>query len=1290
MKMKDTYLMKSACRLYCLICIAFLWVFSSGAFRAEAGCLDLADVPLDALKRAAPSIVMFLLDDSGSMDCDFIAREKGNIFEKDEGVFPKSGDDALTLGILCDASPGMAKMRWKSQWSGYNRLYYNPESNYLPWPRWNVLPGTDPPDWPEAPNADPDRPRSDPVSGSCILDMNETFYDFSEMTTGDIIRAGGVIVDNMDSGFSSFGPWQSEFSGLKHGPNFLNARNPGEYQAIWEVEGLQTGVYDVRMWWVADAGLNSSSVCLEVQNGDETHTGTVNQKSGGGRWELLFSDIPIDGSARVVIRHTVNSSRLHRACADAVALVPVQKESGINIINAHYYVQNSSGLFLVNLNNDFEYFRVTDDGDETIAADELQKLTALEAQAAGIVSGRTFAGERQNFANWYSFYRRGILTAKGAVANIICSMKGVNVGLVSLHKRIAQPALPVKATIGDINYDYTDQLLDILYGLKVGGSTPLRQGLKDIGAYFMGDYLKTGNLPIHTSDESYPFFSAEYGGACEQAFCVIVTDGFWNDDSPDVGNADGDHDTEFDGGKFGDVYSDTLADVAMTCYENDLNRNLENNVSQSAIDGANHQHMVSYGLSFGLQGTIDRDEWRECTAGNCPKWPDPAGGNLEKIDDLFHAAVNGRGEHVSAQSPEELIDALDVLKTDIENRLGTAAGLAANSVQRHVGSMIYQGIYYTDNWSGDLVAFPLDVKTGGIGSAKWRAGLLLDQIEPDDRVIFSYSGGGGIPFRYDSFNERQKMSLDPDSEIARHLVDYLRGDSSLDIAHGGAFRARNSKLGDIVHSAPVCFDYGNSGAVFAGANDGMLHAFDAETGREMFAYVPNLVLDNLSYLANVAYRHIFYVDNTPYVADIGEKVLLVCGLGKGGKGYFCLDVTEVNGLSEADAGAVVKWEYPADSDADLGYAFSRAYIVNTKAAGWVAIFGNGYDSISGRAVLYILNAETGALIKKFDTGAGGCNGMSSPTIIDREFDGYADYVYSGDLMGNLWKFDLTGISTGQWNFSFSDGVNPQPLFTARNSTGDVQPITVSPEVMQSCASGGKGFMVIFGTGRYLGVPDTADTSTQTFYGIWDWQEMWEQALGESVSRKLYLGAFTPERKLSNLSGNYYLDRNGRNVTLLQQEVESETNEWRMLTDHPVHYYDANSKRGVHAGWYFDLPDVRERSIHDPVLNSRISVMISSIPSDAPCDAGGDSVVHQIDACTGGRTPEPKFDANHDRLFDEKDLILSLTPTGQKIDKTVFDAVELGGHLFLPDALGEISDIAVPENPPGMIYWRVIE
>jgi Tfp pilus tip-associated adhesin PilY1 len=330
-----------------------------------------------------------------------------------------------------------------------------------------------------------------------------------------------------------------------------------------------------------------------------------------------------------------------------------------------------------------------------------------------------------------------------------------------------------------------------------------------------------------------------------------------------------------------------------------------------------------------------------------------------------------------------------------------------------------------------------------------------------------------------------------DEAKAINMVSYLRGDGANEQPAGDAFRARGAsgsrfKLGDIVHSAPQIYN----NVLYVGANDGMLHAFDAtgdsSGGGEIFAYVPNLIFDNLDKLtvANPGYNHTYFVDMAPYIRTMDTTTYLVGGLGAGGKGYYCLDITSVSKTfpsNETDAALIALWEYPYDAtegqlpfaegnphdfsvgdilnaspsgasaevtevielsadsgifvldnisgtfqeddnitnqggkqakgvcglnpyDPDLGYSFSRAYIVRSGAASpndWVVIFGNGYESPNGEAVLIVLRATDGILLKKIHTGVTGCNGLSSPAIIDVELDGIVDYAYAGDLKGNL-------------------------------------------------------------------------------------------------------------------------------------------------------------------------------------------------------------------------------------------------------------------------------------------------
>jgi type IV pilus assembly protein PilY1 len=424
------------------------------------------------------------------------------------------------------------------------------------------------------------------------------------------------------------------------------------------------------------------------------------------------------------------------------------------------------------------------------------------------------------------------------------------------------------------------------------------------------------------------------------------------------------------------------------------------------------------------------------------------------------------------------------------------------------------------------------------------------------------------------------------------------------------------------------------------------------------------------------------VDGIAEASQVGTQDLLVCGLGKGGKGYFCLDITNPNGMVAND----VLWEYPTSgADDDLGYTFSRVEIANT-AAGKVMIFGNGYDSVNGSAVFYVLSDinSSAPTVTKIDTGVGGCNGLATPALVDVNADGYVDFAFAGDLKGNLWKFDLRSDSIDHWKSYFLDGSTPKPLVSVQNALGISQPITVAPEVMLDCTNTayGEGLMVIFGTGQYLTVDDLSDSTKHTFYGIWDWSDIWEQNPdhGYDIAKTKHLGQLGTDRSVANISGK----------TLQAQTVESETADYITLTDNPLEWYNPITDTGSHMGWFYDLPDTRERCIREPLLRLGVAVLVSTIPSESPCEAGGSSVIYQVNPCTGGRTEYPQFDINGDDKIDANDLIDNLPPTGEKQDEILFEPIELGDRLYFPDSGGGIDPMLVPANPQGMLYWRMIE
>lgn len=1450
-----------------MLVMVFVWLLCLGRVNPiYASCIALDDVPLDVQEQAAPGIIMFLIDNSGSMDWEFSCpAELQGVFSGYEYVFSDAGDNTSSGGCLEDSTSN--KNKWKGQWAGYNRIYYDPAATYTPWPTFS--------------NADLDTPQSDP-SKTFTFDLNEVWYDFGDpaLDTAALINAGAVFVDNNDSAtsqgmaaevimdndnaqndnlwsgeplgsFSTSGPtWTSSTSSADFLTNYLYTNVNGSYTATWDFTKLGVGNYDVYATWVSSSN-NSNPVRYNINHNGITTPVNVNQKNAPSgpqdtrynkTWQLLASDLPFNGSGSVVLTHsrtssstrasadairlvpkftsspavlfetvgpdynmiydttaykrpqdadatylrpnatgtytvtwTANnlvdgqvydvyalwepnsghstsvtyktyrsggtdsitvshrtgtgnwvkiaggtsgvtfpngigvvkienhytSSTTSRICADAVAFVP-HAPLNVKIHRAHYYTQNTNGTYLVDIyGGSLAYYKYNDSDNDNIAeANEIQRLDSAQANAAGIVTGRTYTQERQNFANWYQYYRRRELTAKNAISRVINDMSGVYVGFLTINSDIKRHALPVRVTLNNVTEDESATLLTTLFGLSSSGSTPLRTGLKNMGEYFKGAYAKPATMPsANFSSSTYPFFLADKGGTCQQAFAIAMTDGYWNDSYSGVANEDSDGDSNFDGPPFEDGSSDTLADVAMHYYERDLNANLNNDVPINTVDQADFQHMVTYTLSFGVEGTIDRDAYPDCPLGACPTWPAPVANESTTIDDLYHAAINGRGKYINAGNPQEMVDAMNELKQDIQSRLGSSSALATNSIQRQVGTVIYQGTYNTAGWFGEVAALSVNATSGSVGAAVWKASDPGNIPAWDTRNILSYDGANGIDFFANNITTAQEGLLENNGHVASHIVDFIRGDISRDTSHGGALRVRNSLLGDIVHSAPTYY----KGVLYIGANDGMLHAIDATNGSEIFCYVPNMIYNHLSDLALPAYSHKYYVDGTPTVSQIKatNQDILVCGLGKGGKGYFALDVTTPTAVS----GNNVLWELPLSTDNDMGYAFSNAVIANTEAAGQVVIFGNGYDSVNEKAVLYIIqNPETKTpIIHKLDTQMAGCNGLSTPKVVDVEADGKADYAFAGDLLGNLWKFDLRGASTNDWKAYYNSGSAPQPLITVRNSnTGSftppalppyLQPITAAPEVMLDCvtssfstsASGASGLMVIFGTGRYLNSNDFGDTTVQSFYGIWDWGDIWEAKSGYAVAKTKYLGTFGANRLLTNVA----------NKTLLQQTVVGQNIGWVVLSNNVVDWFNPDDNSGTHLGWHFDLPGSGERGIREVTLRMGTAILISTTPSSSPCDAGGSSILYQVSSCTGGRTVAPQFDSNGDGKIDSNDVITlsplpPLPPTGKRFDQMLLEPLEIGDMLYLPDSQGNITNMLVPNNPTGMFFWRVVQ
>ena len=378
----------------------------------------------------------------------------------------------------------------------------------------------------------------------------------------------------------------------------------------------------------------------------------------------------------------------------------------------------------------------------------------------------------------------------------------------------------------------------------------------------------------------------------------------------------------------------------------------------------------------------------------------------------------------------------------------------------------------------------------------------------------------------------QLTALDPSyaTGTSADYLKYLRGDKTNEQGTGGtkAYRTRVKPLGDIVGSkarpvGPPAFPFSDSTnpgysafrstyatrptVVYVGSNDGMMHAIQgdlstANGGRELFAYVPSALfrtsaatssVDGLGSLGNPSFVHHFMVNAAPNVYDVdfaktsgssgapNWHSILIGGLGKGGKSYYAIDVTSPvdgsgNPWSEAVIASKVLWEF---TDPDLGYTYGDPIVVKTPKWGWVAIITSGYNNADGKGYFFIINPKTGALLEKISTGAGaptpaGSAGLAfANAFVLNGTDGTIDAVYAGDLLGNLWRWDVSGTGTYPAPLqlaTLTDGTNPQPV-TSRPL------IEVHPSL--------KKRFVLVGTGRLLDNTDINSTQVQSFYAIAD-------------------------------------------------------------------------------------------------------------------------------------------------------------------------------------------------------------
>ncbi len=592
----------------------------------------------------------------------------------------------------------------------------------------------------------------------------------------------------------------------------------------------------------------------------------------------------------------------------------------------------------------------------------------------------------------------------------------------------------------------------------------------------------------------------------------------------------------------------------------------------------------------------------------------------------------------------------------------------------------YTASFATPAWNGDVKAHNIDNK-GVVTGLAWSAAEALPTPASRRIFTYKPSPTTkGIGFAWANLSTEMQTALwgsvGASASDGNALVNYLRGDATNENATNG-YRVRTraagkaSPLGDIVNSSPLLVsdqmnsfyealppktataDFGaesysrflrakgskfRSAHLIAGSNDGMLHAFNDSDGEEAFAFVPSSLMDSLKQLWNQDYSHRYFVDGPAVEADIYDpltkrwKNLVQGSGGAGGKYLYSINMpfadwpagqtTEPTAQTRAQSapGANdILWEVNPKTAGfeELGYVLGKPESGLTRDGSWVTIVGNGYESTSGKAQLFVINALTGALIKRIDTGAAGTatnkNGLSGVGVV-RDMQQRIVAVYGGDLLGNMWKFDLSATSSTGWKVAF-DG---KPLVVVRGADNLAgEPITAKP-TFRAFPTG--GVMVLFGTGKIFAQGDDKADAQRALYGVWD-----KVVIGT--------GPGAASDALSNYSG------------LVEQKIVTTPipggvdGVYRSFNLTPVDY-------GTKRGWRMPLTIAKGERMVDEAQMRYDSILMQTITPSAVADECQAAQMvrraYMLDPFMSGSLPPP-FDADANGTPDS--YIVDLDGTG---------------------------------------------
>lgn len=823
-----------------------------------------------------------------------------------------------------------------------------------------------------------------------------------------------------------------------------------------------------------------------------------------------------------------------------------------------------------------------------------------------------------------------INVARSVSAALVTANRGLRMGLATFNspsnsdrgpggyivRAIADLQATSNTTASQANTNYNN-LLSSINGLDAVANTPLAETYYEITRYFRGlAPFYNGSPSTYTSPIQY---------RCQRNFGVVITDGLptydrtfaTNDPAvtstnklPNWDNVSNDGDN-----LNGDTEGDTLYldDIAKFGYDIDM-RSSGTDLASKSWDATDFpkQNLYTYTVGF--------------TAAN---------------QMLSDAASYGHGKYYQATDSATLTTALTQALNEISSKAGSGGGGTTASSVTYNSNYYYQSLYNPTDWSGTIraYAFASDGTLNTSGTPTWTTDSTLKAGTTNGTFqSWNTATNAAINLAYANFSAAQQAALT--STLAslstrsstgatltgNDLIEWTKGTNK------AGLKTRTLLLGDVIDSPVVLASASTQTAsdltgdssysaylttkassmtssILVNANDGFTNVLNASTGARRFAYLPSTALPGLYLVEDPTYvdgtSHKFLNDGSLSVFDAqvsgAWKTIAFGGTGGAAKAFYAIQ------LFDATAGNALKalWEIKAPDTAttsnafnDLGYAYAKPEIARLPDGTWAAFIANGYGSNSGVAALYVVNVADGSLIKKIVVDSSETdNGLSSVKLTVNASN-VVQAAYGGDLKGRMWKFDLSSTSTSSWGVAFSG----KPLFTAPGGTS--QPITAQPLLVANATS---GYMVYFGTGKFLEITDKTSTTTQGFYAIWDASG----ATGNYTVANLQAQAITGT--FSGTGGTY--------LTVSQNAV------------------DYTSKKGWYLPLSYNSTMIGERVIYQATATrGRIVFTTAGVDTSDPCASQGFGRLIELEGTTGKMLTYAVIDTNGDGIVNGDDAV----------------------------------------------------